>query len=143
MTIKKMLPFIFRQTVLISFFMLLLIGIEGIMEHIAGNTFYLIWYMPMSIVIVGFLCSFPMLVLFKDGEYTVSLPRVIIHGFLCYAIVMTSGYLFRWYTQPLYFLITSVLFIVIYALVWITSILVNRAETRKINKILEQFRDEE
>lgn len=140
---KKLIPIILNQTVLISFFMLLIIGVEGIMEYLAGRTFYLSWYMPLSIIIVGFACSFPMFALYKDGEYTASPLRVIIHGLLCYAIVMFSGYLFGWYSNLRYFLITSVLFIIVYALVWIASIINRKAEIKKINKILEQFRDEE
>lgn len=131
------------QSFMISFFMLVLIGVEFLVDHLQGEDSFLPWYIPLSIIIVSILTAVPTLIFYKDGEWIRTTPRLIIHGISCYLIVMLAGFIFKWYTSFKYFLITSIIFIVIYVLVWVSSAILVKAEVKKINAVLENFRDEE
>ncbi len=123
--------------------MLVLIGVEFLVDHLQGEDSFLPWYIPLSIIIVSILTAVPTLIFYKDRESITTTPSLIIHGISCYLIVMLAGYIFKWYTSFKYFLITSVIFIVIYVLVWVSSAILVKAEVKKINAVLENFRDEE
>lgn len=131
------------QTFVITFFMVFIIGMEGLIAYLTGDTFEFSWYMPLSVVIVATLTAIPSLLLIKDGEGYFSIPRIVLHGICCYAMVIAAGYVFKWYTSLRYFIYTSVMFITVYVLVWVVTNLLFRAEDKKINSVLEKIRDEE
>jgi hypothetical protein len=56
---------------------------------------------------------------------------------------MGMGYLFHWYTTLTYFLVTSVSFFVIYALVWTFSRFLQKYDEKLINDALLTIRDED
>lgn len=131
------------QTFVITFFMVFIIGIEGLIAYLTGEAFEFCWYMPLSVVIVAILTAIPSLLLIKDGEGYFSITRIVLHGICCYVMVMAAGYVFKWYTTLRYFIYTSVMFIIVYVLVWVVTKLLFRAEDKRINSVLEKIRDEE
>ncbi|MCQ2502699.1 MAG: DUF3021 family protein [Saccharofermentans sp.] len=131
------------QTFVIAFFMVVIIGLEGLIAYLAGDVIGFSWYMPLSVVIVAILTAIPSLLLIKDGEGYFSIPRIVLHGICCYVMVMAAGYVFKWYTSLRYFIYTSVMFIIVYVLVWVVTKLLFRAEDKRINSVLEKIRDEE
>ncbi len=134
---------LFLETLLISFFMVLLIGVEGLLCAVFEQDYELSWYIPLSIVGVAVASSLPSLWLFAEKNGKITLPRIIVHGLMCYAIVMTAGYFFKWYTTFRYFVVTSVMFVLIYILVWLGEFFLGKRDEKQINKALDDIRDEE
>lgn len=131
------------QAFMINFFMVLFIGIECFIAYLLGDPINTQWYLPFSLILVSVLTAVPTLFLIKDGEACFAPGRLVLHGLSCYAIVMLAGYIFKWYTSLLYFGITSVIFIVIYVLVWVGSNILFRNEAAKINEALSKTHDED
>ncbi len=121
-------------------------GIEtAIMFLVAGQ--YMIewqWYIPLSIVLVGFLCALASLVLYDetDNESHQRL-RVVIHFILVLGIVSLFGYLFDWYSDLTGYLIIAIMYVIIYTFVWISTLWMLKADEKKINDAIDRIRDEE
>ncbi len=137
---------IFNQTMMISTAVLFGMGIEtAIMFLVAGQ--YMIewqWYIPLSIVLVGFLCALASLVLYDetDNESHQRL-RVVIHFILVLGIVSLFGYLFDWYSDLTGYLIIAIMYVIIYTFVWISTLWMLKADEKKINDAIDRIRDEE
>jgi len=56
---------------------------------------------------------------------------------------MGCGYLFRWYRGTLGFIMTSVIYVIIYLGTWLGTILIFKHEEKIISDALEKIRDEE
>ena len=121
-------------------------GIEtAIMFLVAGQ--YMIewqWYIPLSVVLVGFLCALASLVLYDetDNESHQRL-RVVIHFILVLGIVSLFGYLFDWYSDLTGYLIIAIMYVIIYTFVWISTLWMLKADEKKINDAIDRIRDEE
>lgn len=137
---------IFNQTMMISTAVLFGMGIEtAIMFLVAGQ--YMIewqWYIPLSVVLVGFLCALASLVLYDetDNESHQRL-RVVIHFILVLGIVSLFGYLFDWYSDLTGYLIIAIMYVIIYTFVWISTSWMLKADEKKINDAIDRIRDEE
>ncbi|MCR5502411.1 MAG: DUF3021 domain-containing protein [Lachnospiraceae bacterium] len=140
--------FIFNQALMISTSILFCMGVrtailfftKGI--DMAGWE----WYVPLSIVIVGFLCAPVSLLLLYDDQaksaWTMRL-RICLHCLLVFGIVSLSGYLFHWYSDLAGFLVVALIYIIIYVFVWIATTWILKADEKKINDAIDQIRDEE
>jgi hypothetical protein len=56
---------------------------------------------------------------------------------------MSCGYLFRWYTGTLGFIVTSVIYVIIYQGTCLGTILIFKHEEKIIGDALDKIRDEE
>lgn len=145
----KKLKYIGFQTLLISFLMLCVITLEGVLNYFFGTPLSFSWYIPLSILIVSILCSLPTAVLLwlQENESTrrplFSKLAPVLHFLLLAVIVMGGGYLFRWYSSFPYFCATLLSYIIIYALVWIITLSLVKKDDRLINEALKKIRDEE
>lgn len=136
------LRIIFVQTVMISFGILAGISIQGLLT--AGD-FSFTWYHPASIIITGFLCSFPTLLLYSEKQVSrkMYIVRIVLHCFFLFALVMGLGWLFKWYTKPSGALIVAIEYVFVYSFVWITNAWLGAKDQKKINSVLDDIRDEE
>ena len=140
------LKLIFLQTMIISFGMLVMIGISAMLFHFEGEgELTLYWYYPLSMVLSSFLCALPSLLFYS--AYKMSRRGfhicVLLHFLIVFAIVMGSGYVFHWYTQWHGAIVVAVEYVVIYFFVWFVTYWVGLTEQKKINKALDDIRDEE
>ena len=136
------IKFLFQQTMMISFGILVGISFQGL---IYGNEIYFTWYHPLSILISGVVCSLPTLILWSDKEVSRKkyIIQIIVHFLLLFAIVMTMGKIFRWYTVIEGALFVAGEFIFVYVFVWVATTWIGAVDGKNINNALDGIRDEE
>lgn len=138
---------VFQETLMISTGILFVIGAEGLAAHLMGQDFELVWYDPLAIILVGFLCALPTLLLMsaweeEDGKISFKM-RVFLHCVTTFAIVSVAGRIFCWYSSLMQYLILVIMYFAVYIFVWTASIWYYKAEENKINHALESMQDEE
>lgn len=138
---------IFNQTLMISTAILLGMGIRAAVLFLMTGEPRVDWqwYLPLSIILVGFLCALASLLLYDDSVMSsVKMRlRICLHFLLVFGIVSLSGFLFNWYSSPAQYLLIVVMYVLIYAFVWIATIWELRADADKINNAISEIRDEE
>ncbi|MBO4846452.1 MAG: DUF3021 family protein [Lachnospiraceae bacterium] len=138
---------IFNQTLMISTGILFGVGVQTALQFLAnGNTsFQWQWYIPLSIIFAGFLCSLATLFLTYDdvSGRSEGYLRVCLHFIAVFAIVSLCGYLFGWYTALDEYIPIVIMYVIIYAFVWISSNWMLKSDEKKINKAIDEIRDEE
>ena len=141
----KKIKLILEQTFMLSFLMQVVMGLEALYSHFTNDPIAFSWYVPLSILLASFLCSIPTLLFMTERELPKLIQRLLplLHCLLLYVLVMGMGYLFHWYTTLTYFLVTSVSFFVIYALVWTFSRFLQKYDEKLINDALLTIRDED
>ncbi len=130
---------------MITFGILMAVGLEGVILHFQGEDIQYPWYIPLSAVIAGIVCSLPSLLLVNifEKKRSTLIIRIVIHSICLYGIVMGMGYLFKWYNSKMGFIYVSISFLLVYIFVWLGSLFLNKQEDKKINEALEAIRDEE
>lgn len=137
---------IFLQTMIISFGIQCSIAISAVLYHIGeGGDLELCWYHPISIILCGFLCALPSLLFYSAYKMSKRWFRVcaVLHFLFVFAVVMGAGYVFRWYTHRQGAVVVAIDYIVIYFFVWGVTYWVGIVEQKKMNKALDDIRDEE
>lgn len=141
----KRIKVLFQQTVIITFFIQMVLVISEIMAWFKGETFDIPWFIPGSIVLMSFLASVPSLVLninINAGKWGNRLI-IFLHYIMLFAIVGYGGKVFYWYTTFEGFLQFGVSFTIIYILVWLCMGLMNRHDEKVINEALQKMQDDE
>lgn len=136
---------LFVQSMAISTSILFLNGISAVIQHFRGTDLVLQWYHPLTIVLVGILCAVPTILLRDSDTWDrkTFLLRVSLHCLALYAVIAGAGYLFGWYIDAESFLSVSVIFFLVYAFVWVSSLWLDKQDEKKINRALDAIRDEE
>ena len=138
-----------EQTMTISFAILVGIIIEGLFFTLfSGDPLYefkMDWLQMVSIVLTGGVCSLPTVLWLVDTElpknkFTV---RIILHCIGLYAIVSLFGWLFKWYTKVDGFIFMTIIYFAVYAFTWTVTLWFHKRDDKKINKALDDIRDEE
>lgn len=139
------LKIVLQQAMMISFGILLGISAEAVYYRCVCDDITLKWYHPISIVLAGFLCSMPTLILLCDAEISRKKYRIriAIHCVLVGAIVMGLGYFFNWYTNLTGFIFIVIEYFCIYAFVWACSLWIGVMDEKKINAAIKYIQDEE
>ena len=140
---KEKVKIIFEETLMITTGIFFMVGIGGVITHLQGGSYSLDWYQPLSIIFIGFLCSLPTLLLKEADGGRSGVLRIILHCLSLFIIVSVAGYIFKWYTDISGYISVVIIFFVVYAFVWISSLWMSKIDETKINKVLEQFHDEE
>ena len=136
---------LFVQSMAISTSILFLNGINAVIQHLRGTDLVLQWYHPLTIVLVGILCAVPTILLRDSDTWDrkTFLLRVSLHCLALYAVIAGAGYLFGWYIDAESVLSVSVIFFLVYAFVWVSSLWLDKQDEKKINRALDAIRDEE
>ena len=135
---------LFQQTTMISAMVLLAIGLEGVVKHMAGYDFILEWYHPLSIVLTGFLGALPTPLVWNRDCSRKQFPILLAaHCILLLGVVSLMGFLFHWYYNGRDYLFVVIVYFVIYVLVWAATFWLERCEEAKINQAIQEIRDEE
>lgn len=143
----KKLKLIFNQTLMISTAILFGIGIQSLLLHFTQGTEVLRWqwYIPLSIVLTGFVCSLPTRFFLSIDHLSKGMLylRIAIHFVSIGGIVSLCGYLFRWYESLQAYLPILAMYVVIYCFVWIATAWMVKLDEKKINDAIKDLQDEE
>jgi Protein of unknown function (DUF3021). len=138
---------IFNQTLMISTGILFGVGVQTMLQYLTygKSSFQWQWYIPLSIILAGFLCALATLFLTDDevSGKSVGYIRTGLHFVAVFAIVSLCGYLFEWYTSLDEYIPIVIMYVVIYAFVWISTTWIMKSDEKKINKAIDDIRDEE
>ena len=140
MRIVKMIAI---QFLLITVGMLLGIGLMSVFTRDYDN---LPWFFPFEILAVALSTALASLVYLSKNELSKKgmIVRQIIHLILLLVIVYSFGYLFKWWSEWSGILIVGVIFLGIYAIVFIATYRMERKDSNKINEALKKLpKDEE
>ena len=139
--IKKL----FVQSMIISTSILFLNGISMVLQHLSGRDLVLQWYHPITIVLTGILCALPTILLRDSDRWDRKTfwIRVPLHCLALYAVVAGAGWLFRWYDNTESWISVSIVFLVVYIFVWLSSHWLDKQDEKKINHALDAIRDTE
>lgn len=139
----------FVQTMMISFAILVGIIIEGVIYSVFMGedlaSFNLSWLQLLSVVLTGAFCSIPTLIWHTDNDLPKSkfIIRLVLHCIGLYAIVSLFGLLFKWYQHIDGFIMMTVIYFLVYVFVWLVTLWLYKRDDNKINKALDDIRDEE
>ncbi len=138
---------VFNQTMMVTSAVLFGLGIEALITHLAGddNYFEWQWYIPLSIVLTGFLSSLPSILLVDNEKLTRRqlYIRLLLHFLCVYGIVAGCATVFDWYDTALGFGVISFMYVIIYFFVWVASWWLLKSDEKKINEALDEIRDKE
>lgn len=139
--IKKL----FVQSMIISTSILFLNGINMALQHFAGNDISLQWYHPLTIVLTGVLCALPTILLRNSDQWDRGTfwRRVPLHCLALYGVIAGAGWLFGWYDDVESWISVSLIFLIIYLFVWLSSHWLDKQDEKKINHALDAIRDSE
>ena len=143
------LKFWLEQTMTISFAIFVGIILEGVVYQIFKGeslaSFSLSWLQLLSVVLTGAVCSVPTVIWLSDNDIPKNefVVQMILHCIGLYAIVAVFGRIFNWYSQLNGFIMMTVIYFMVYVFVWLVSLWFHKSEDNKINKALDDIRDEE
>ncbi len=137
-----------EQTMTISFAIYVGIIIEGLVYAMMGDpltSFNLTWLQLVSVILTGALCSLPTIFWLADTDIPKNkfIVRIILHCIGLYAIVSLFGYIFKWYVKLDGFIMMTIIYFLVYVFVWVVSLWFHKRDDNKINKALDDIRDEE
>ena len=138
---------IYNQTLMISTGILFGMGVRTVVLYfISGEeTISWQWFIPISIIITGFLCALPSLILYwanDNKKISIQLAEAL-HCVAVLAVVSLCGYLFQWYSNLKEYLFIALLYVLIYGAVWVYTIWMFKSDEKKINQAIDEIRDEE
>ena len=134
---------------MISFAILVGIILEGVVYCVFGgdplSEFKLSWFQLLSIVLTGAVCSVPTVIWLTASELTKNkfIVMLILHCIGLYAIVSAFGWIFNWYNKLDGFIFMTIIYFLVYIFVWVVSLWFHKRDDNKINKALDDIRDED
>lgn len=138
---------IFHQTLMISTAILFGLGIQAAICRIMNGEYTIEWqwYIPLSVIVTGFLCAVPSLLLLEDDRLSSNhiKIRIILHFVFLGGVVSLSGYLFRWYSKFNQFISIAMIYVLIYGFVWGATLWVTKSDENRINEAIKEIQDEE
>ncbi len=137
-----------EQTMMISFAIFVGIIIEGLVYSFMGDelaSFNLTWLQLVSVILTGAVCSLPTVFWLADTDIPKNkfIVRIILHCIGLYVIVSLFGWVFKWYLKIDGFIMMSVIYFLVYIFVWCVTLWFHKRDENKINKALDDIRDEE
>ena len=131
------------KLILTQFFIIttgVLFGI-GLMSLIANWHDPWPWYMPFQIIFVSICTALASLIYLSKKELSKKaiIIRAIIHLIVLLAIVYTSGYFFKWWSELSGILFVGAIFILVYVTVAATTYIIEKKDSKKINEALKKI----
>ena len=136
---------ILGQTLLISIGTYMVIGVEGMIQHFQGEEMSIPWYQVWAILLVGFITALPSVVWLGNEKVLPKHPviKIVVHFLMLYGVISLAGKILNWYSKLKWYLIMSVGFFIVYAMVWLITIWFLKQEEDSINRKLEEIQDED
>ena len=136
------LKMLFLQTSFISLGIFFAVGVVQFVCHFLGNSYATDWYFLLSVIFAGILCSLPSFILCIE-KIKPFFIRIIIQFILILSAVSLLGWLFKWYTSLIGYLFVILIFVFVYAFVWVMTKWFYVKEDKEINNALNSIRDED
>ncbi len=139
---------IIEQTMMVSFMVLCYVSIYGLLA-MKKYDYTFDWDIPGSIVLASFMCSVVTVFFLYDFDEKNEQSKVrgwvslILHFVLLYFVIMGFGYLCHWYRGTSGFIVTSVIYVIIYFGAWAGTTLIFRHDSKIISEALDKVRDED
>lgn len=138
---------VFHQTLMISTAILFGLGVQAAMHHITGGKSTIVWewYIPLSVIVTGFLCAVPSLLLLEDDRLSSKhiRMRIFMHFVLLWGVVSLCGYLFHWYGNFSQYASIAIIYVLIYSFVWGATLWVTKSDESRINEAIREIQDDE
>lgn len=138
---------VFYQTLMISTAILFGHGVQAAIYQIMGMgyTFVWPWYIPLSIIITGFLCAVPTLLLVEDDKLSSKhiKVRIFMHFAFLLGVVSLCGYFFQWYRDLRQYASLAIIYVLIYGFVWGATLWTTKSDENRINEAIKAIQDEE
>lgn len=145
-TLKGYFKMVFAEFQLITLILVFLIGLLKLIAFLQnGNEYALPWAFPLQIIGVTLPTALCCFVFISGHELSKNefITRVVIHFILCCSIVLGEGYLFQWWDSIEGMVVVGVIFLIIYASVWIVSNAKDKKNSERINAALHNVKAEE
>ena len=139
---------IINQTLMISTAILFGLGIEELIEYIfsADEMIRWQWYIPLSVILTGFLCALASLVLVDEESSLKQINmklRIFLHFLALFGVVAGCGYLFNWYSKISQLIPITIIYVLTYGFVWISTLWIFKSDEKKINEAIKDIQDTE
>lgn len=141
----KTFKILFWQAMMIVFGIIVGISVQSVIWHLRGKSFMLDWYQIPSLLLTGVVCALPSILLIISVEW----PRkkyilmIICHCILLYVIVLSLGWLFKWFDTISGATAITIEYFVVYAFVWLVTKWMGWLDQKNINEVLNNIRDDE
>lgn len=122
----------------------LVLFVDGI-GHILEGAKTIRVYEPFVILGVGFISALPSLLFYfkKEPSKLQFVLRFVFHFIIVEAVVLTSGYYVRWYSDLISGVVMFFTILAIYLFVCIFTFINGKSTANSINEALDKIRDEE
>lgn len=138
---------LFSQTMIISTASLFAVGVEMFIEHFVNGkeNMQWPWYIPLTFVLMGFLCALPTLLILDMDELSsrAIMIRKLIHFVCVGAILSACGFIFQWFTLVEGYIVLMVMYVLIYFFVWASTGWIAKSDEKKINEAIKGIQDKE
>lgn len=138
---------VFNQTLMISTAILFGLGVQAGLGYIMGGEQTIVWqwYIPLSIIVTGFLCSVPSLFLLEDDKLSNKhiKIRILMHFVSLFGVVSLCGYLFQWYSSFRQYISLAIIYVLIYGFVWGATLWITKSDESQINEAIKEIQDDE
>lgn len=138
---------VFNQTIMISTAILFGLGVQTSQYYMMGDVSVIEWpwYIPLSIILTGFLCSIPSLLFVEDDKLSIKhiKVRIVLHFICLLGVVSLCGYLFHWYDSWSNYVPIVVMYVLIYCFVWLATLWMTKSDENKINEAIKDIQDED
>ncbi|SDB08510.1 DUF3021 family protein [Butyrivibrio sp. INlla16] len=146
----KKVKTIIEQTMMVSFMVLCYVGIYGLLV-MRPLDYHFDWYIPGSIVVASFMSSLVTVMFYygdndSDKNENADLKfklKTVAHFILLYAVIMSFGRICYWYHGTFGFIVTSIIYVIIYIGSWFGTYLIFRHDEKVISEALDKIRDED
>ncbi|MCH5297648.1 MAG: DUF3021 family protein [Ruminococcus sp.] len=134
------------KLVIIHFFIITVgvLFVISLANTLSGVEYYTADY-PWGIMLVGAITALPSLIFYSKKEISTKQMKIrfIIHFFVVGAIVLTLGYLGKWYTTVGYAVLVFLMYVFVYVIVLAYSFFIQYKTALSINKALHEFNSDE
>ena len=136
------LKILFTQASFISFGIFIICGIVQLIHHYSGDPYIFDWYFIPSVILTSLICSLPSM-LFAGENIRFFKLKLILHFVILFGAVSFLGFVFRWYSNIIGYLIVMSMFIFVYVFVWCAMLWIYKKDDKAINSALDSIRDKE
>lgn len=144
--LKIMIKMVFNHFFIITTILLFVFGIVNVIFHFDNPEFgRLPFTFPLEVIAVSFPCACCSFCYYSKSEYSKNsfLIRCLAQFILLIGIVGGEGLLFGWINGISDFLVVFSIFLIVYIVVWVSTIRIDKKNSDMINKALHNVKEKE
>lgn len=144
--LKIMTKMVLNHFFIITTILLFVFGLINFIVYFkTPNNGTLCYTFPLQVIAVSLPCACCSFLYYSKKEYGKNsfLIRCLIHFFLLIGIVCGEGFAFGWIDEFIDFLVVFSIFLIVYLIVWFTTIRIDKRNSDMINKALHNKKEKE